>query len=148
MLGAVLKSLLVMYFCPPLLVMTAETIYPRSSAIMTCTYTQAQYCQHLSSIACWSCELLFAQIKMRSARADQALADACMSDGAWFSHRSVSAICHTSVPLSVVYIMQLPLQQVALFHGTTALQQQDATSCQCTLHLRRTCSQLHRCKLL
>ena len=64
MLGAVLKSLLVMYFSPPLLVMTAETMYPRSSAMMTCTYTQAGYCQHPSSIACWSAELLFALINM------------------------------------------------------------------------------------
>ncbi len=62
MLGAVLKSLLVMYFSPPLLVMTAETMYPRSSAMMTCAYIQAKHCQHLSSTACWSAELLFALI--------------------------------------------------------------------------------------
>lgn len=129
MLGAVSKSLLVMYFCPPLLVMTAETMYPRSSAMMTCTYTQAKYCQHLSRIACWSAELLFALINMHSACADQALVDACTSDGAKFCQ--VERICnlaHASVLLSVVYIMQLQLQQVTLFHGIAALRHQGATS--------------------
>ncbi len=67
---------------------------------------------------------------MRSACADQALPDACVSDGAKFCHvKRICNLTHTSGLLSVVYIMQLQLQQVTLFHGTTALQQQDATSC-------------------
>lgn len=152
MLGAVSKSLLVMYFCPPLLVMTAETMYPRSSAIMTCTHTQAKYCQHLSSIACWSAELLSALINIATSLflllllllllvlVLLLLSVTCavhVLTRLWQMPVSLmglnfamwSNLAHASRLLSVVYIMQLQLQQVTLFHGTTTLQQQDTTSC-------------------
>ena len=61
---------------------------------------------------------------MRSAHADQVLAHACIRDGPKCCHvERICNVAHTSVLLSVVYIMQLLREQVTLFHGTAALQQ-------------------------